>query len=423
LNFLSKCLFAALVILPEISSAQSLYSRRGVLDLRQVNLSESPAALSGEWEFYMSELVPASAFTQSEKPEGDFIEFPSLWNDLNKSLKPEEGYATYRVQVLINSPQSLALELPHFYSAYELFINQQLISSNGIVGTSKKTSKPQWVPKTVAYEATQDTLDIVIHVSNFTHAKGGIREEILLGEKEHLLFKESVATTSNLVMISCLFILALLLVLLFLLSKKEPSILYLSALCLTWSLRSVFSNRYDINSFFPDFPWEVAVKIEYITLYLAMIFTILFLANLFRSDVNSTFKMLFTIFNLIFVLLTLFFNASIYTQFLPVYLSFAAVLLVYTIYVLIRAVVYEHEGVWLLVASVFLGVILFSYDIISYQGFATYDPIIISVGYLIIFLMMAGALLYKFGVLKRSSSQRNVLTYEDLYGPSKEGKR
>jgi hypothetical protein len=153
-----------------------------------------------------------------------------------------------------------------------------------------------------------------------------------------------------------------------------------------------------------------------------MIFAILFLASMFKNEVNSSFKYLFCIFNVIFIALTLFFNASLYTQFLPVYLSFCMVLLIYIIYVLIRALVYEREGVWIMISCLFLGVILFSYDLFSYQVLATFNPIIINVGYLMMFILMSLCLLYQSGLMKKPSNAGSILTYDDLYG-TKETKR
>jgi hypothetical protein len=236
------------------------------------------------------------------------------------------------------------------------------------------------------------------------------------------MFKREVAVISNLVLFACLILIALGLIFTFLFSKKESSILYGAALCLTWGLRSVFSNRYIANSYYPDFPWELCVKIEYITLYLMMIGAILFLSSVFKNEVNVAFKYLFCIFNCIFVGLTLFFSASLYTQFLPVYLSFCAVLLIYIIYILIRALVYEREGVWFIISCLFLGVILFSYDLFSYQVLATFNPIILNLGYLIMFVLMSAGILYQLGFMKKSVHSSNTLTYEDLYG-TKEVKR
>jgi hypothetical protein len=218
-------------------------------------------------------------------------------------------------------------------------------------------------------------------------------------------------------MASSLVMIALVFTFLYFFSKSEASLLYIAAMCVTWALRAVFSNLYVFNSFYPAFPWELCVKIEYITLYLMMIWAILYLASIFRNEVSTPFKYLLCISNAMFILLTLFFDASLYTQFLPVYLSFCAAVLIYSIYVLIRALVYERKGVWLMISCLFLGVTLFSYDLISYEGFAVFNPIVINVGYMTIFVLLSICLLYDLGYLKKSTKQtRNTLTYDELYG-------
>jgi hypothetical protein len=412
-----------LPFLSEVVTAQNVYARKGFLNLRQWDFEQSPIPLNGEWEFYMSELIAPQDFRDHAKSPQDYIDFPATWNKRSKGRNPGDGYATYHLKVVVDPRASLALELPHFYSNYSVWINSMLIASNGTVGSTEKTSKPQWLPQTVSFNAGTDTLDIVIQASNFHHAKGGVREPLLLGDSQKLEFKKQVAVVSNLTEFIGLAITALIFIFLYLFSKPERSLLYFAGLCLTWGLRSLFSNRYVAVSFFPDFPWELCVKIEYITLYLMMILAILFLAHIFRNDVNTASKYIFCLFNGIFIVLTLFFRASLYTQFLPVYLSFAAVLLIYMIYILIRALVYERDGVWLMISCLFLGVIMFSYDIVSYQGFATYNPVIISIGYFVMYMLMGICLLFQLGYLKRPSSHVNVLTYEDLYGDTKKEKR
>jgi hypothetical protein len=398
------------------SFGQSKYAQRGVLDLRSVDFrAQGHASLSGEWELYMSQLISPETFLAKTNEPGDFVSFPSTWNETSRSLKPGKGYATYHLKVLVKK-QQLAIAIPHFYTSFRLWVNAKPVAANGEVGITEKDSKPQWLPQTIPYTANQDTLDIVIHVSNFHHAKGGVREDILLGAPSNLMLKRQIAVGSNLFLFGGLVLVALLFLFIFFLVKHDRSALFFAALCFTWAVRSLFSNLYVGTSFFPLFPWEIAVKIEYITLYLTMIWTVFFLASLFPQDVNNMFKYFFVAFNAIFVLFALFTSASLYTQFLPVYLSFCLILLLYVIYVLIHAVVYERNGVWLIVSCTLLGVIIFSYDLISYEGFASFNPIIINIGYMGMFTLMGLCLMYQLGLLKRSRRNRDMLTYDDLYG-------
>jgi hypothetical protein len=413
---ISVLLFSLLFL---ISHAQTNYARRGLIDLRNFDFAaEGHIALSGEWELYMSNLIAPESFDHAIQEPGDFIPFPSTWDETSKSLRPGKGYATYHLKILVK-PNRYSLELPHFYSGYKLWINHDLIAHNGQVGTSAKISTPQWLPQTVAFTATQDTLDLVIQVSNFHHAKGGVRENILIGTTDNLTFKRQVAVSSNLTLFGGLVLLSLVFVFVYMFVKQDNASIFFAALCVTWALRSVFSNLYVVTAYLPDFPWEICVKIEYVSLYLTMIWAVFFLASLFPADVNNLFKYFFIACNIIFILFTCFTNASLYTQFLPVYLSFCLILLIYIIYVLIHAVVYERHGVWLIVSCIMLGVIIFAYDLSAYQGLASYNPIIINIGYLGMFILMGTCLAFQLGFLKRNLRNRDMLTYDDLYGSSR----
>jgi hypothetical protein len=419
-----RYLFALLIFVPSILIAQQAPARKGVINLSNYDFHENgPASLSGEWEFYMSELVPPSKFNGHPFQGQDFIDFPSTWNDMSKSHEPGNGFATYRVRAVVDKSKTFTFELPHFYSSYRMWINGEVSAQNGLVGMNRESSKPQWLPQTITYKATTDTLDIVIQVSNFFHANGGVRENILIDDSDQLTFKHNLAVNATLTLAITLGVCGVVFLFIYLFIKNEISTLYFAGLSLTWGLRAIFSNLYVLTQYIPDFPWEVSVKIEYITLYLAMVWAILFIAALFKNDVSSVFKYVIVICNLFFTGITLAFDATLYTQFLPVYLSVSAVLILYIIYVLIRAFVYEREGAGLVISCLFLGVIIFSYDIIAYEGFATFNPIIINTGYFLMFVLMALCLVYKLGFLKKSSTQHNILTFEDLYGSNRESKR
>jgi hypothetical protein len=400
------------------SYSKPTYARRGVLDLRQYDFNDGGVKLEGEWEFYMSQLLEPDAIHASAQTT-DYLQFPATWNDLSESRRPGEGYATYHLRVFVTSPESLAIELPHMYSNYKLWINNQLIAYNGTVGNSPESSIPQWLPQTVPYHAESDTLDFVLQISNFHHAKGGIREDITLGKEKSMMSKRAISVTSNLALIISIVILAITFILIYFIVKQDRASLYFAALCLTWAVRAGFSNLYVVTSFFPDFPWELAVKVEYVALYLTMICAVSFISSVFPHDVSQMFKYLFIACNIIFAGITVFLSPSLFTQFLPVYLSFAAILLLYIIYVLVHAIVYERNGVWFIVSCFMVGVIVFAYDIISYQAFAHFNSVLINTGYVAMFILLALGLTFKLELIKAGGGRQNMLTYEDLYGPQK----
>ena len=191
--------------------------------------------------------------------------------------------------------------------------------------------------------------------------------------------------------------------------------MYFALLCATWSVRAAFSNEYIIIQFMPDFNWTAMVRIEYITLYLTMIWAILFLSRLFTSESNHVVKYILVILNIIFVVFTVLNPPVFFTQLLAMYLVTSGILLFYGVIIIIHAYINERTGSTFLTISTFLGVILFSYDIFTYEGIFTFNSIIFSVGYVVMFLMMGVALLLQQNIIKSSAKTSNSLSYKDLY--------
>ena len=100
----------------------------GLLDLRKYDFADyGPIELSGEWEFAWSLLVdPVTISDNGFANETTIIEVPGSWNgyNLHDSPLPGQGYATYRLLVLLPDTQSeLALKILDMATASEIFIN------------------------------------------------------------------------------------------------------------------------------------------------------------------------------------------------------------------------------------------------------------------------------------------------------------
>jgi hypothetical protein len=261
----------------------------------------------------------------------------------------------------------------------------------------------------------EDTLNLVLQIANFHHAKGGIKEPIFMGTASKMQFKRTMAVVSNLTETVALFAVAVLFFFIFFSRTKKSVTLYFALLCLTWSIRSMFSNLYLGISFFPNFDWTTMVRIEYVTLYLTMIWAILFLSQIFQNESNIFFIYALVFCNVIFTIFTLFSSPLSFTEWLNVYLFASAILLMYGGFTVVRAWVNERVGSGLLTISVILGLNIFAYDIFVYEGFSSYDPLIFSLGYISIFLLMGWALTMHLGLTKSKASPTTRLTYDDLY--------
>jgi hypothetical protein len=392
------------------SSAAQPIASNGILDARDFNFSSERLNLTGTWIMYDQQLLGPG---EIENGDGIPSAFPQTWNDIRND---GQGVASYKLTVLVNTTADLAFDLPQIYSSYRLWVNNELVAMNGIPGATAAETKPQWMPQTTTFHVRGDSLVLVLQIANFHHHKGGIKDPIYLGESSNMSAQHSLSTISKFIECGVLFIVAVVFFLLYLQQGFKKVVLYFSLLCLTWSVRSVFSNDYTFISFFPDFSWAAMVRIEYITLYLTMMWAILYLGRVFTKEGSPIIKYLLVTINGAFLAYTVFATTVEFTRLLPVYLVTSAVVLVYGAAVVLMALINERLGAMFLTISVILGLITFSYDIFTYEGLFTYNSLLFSAGYIVIFSLMAVALLIKLEIIKTANKPTTMLTYKDLYG-------
>jgi hypothetical protein len=408
---------AFLILFSLLCSSFTLFSQSSESLISSINArdwsGDSAFPIIGSCHFYDQQLLTPE---ECSKSTGVVANFPELWVP-KRTDESGLGFATYSLLIVLphNHPKDLALSVPQMYSSYKLWINGKATATNGVVGKSIKECIPQWLPQTVSIHMEEDSLNIVLQIANFHHAKGGIKEPIYLGTSAQMQLKRTVAVISNLTESVTLFLLGIFFLFIFISQTKKKVTLYLALLCLTWSLRSIFSNLYISIAYFPDFDWATLLRIEYITLYLTMIWAILFLSQIFLNEANVIIKYALIFCNLLFTAFTLFSSPRIFTQWLTLYLSVAVVLLVYSGFTVIRAWVNERVGSGLLTISIVLGLNIFAYDIFVYEGFSSYDPFIFSLGYITIFSLMSWALAMHLGLIKSKPSPTTSLTYDDLF--------
>jgi hypothetical protein len=385
-------------------------AERGILNAKTWNFNEGSLALNGNWIFYKDQLADASGKLNGS---GTVSMFPEIWPSGRQ-------FATYELKVLLsdNNVIRYALEMPQLYCSYALWVNGKKIATNGKVGDTKESSKPQWRPQAVVLENPGDTLSIVLEISNFHHAKGGVKDPIYLGKVDTVQRHHAMSVNSSVAEAIVLTVLGLsFFVIYYVREEKKKITFYFSLLCINWAIRAMFSNTYPFTSFFPDFSWGIMVRIEYITLFLMMIWAILFLARLFPNESSKTIKYTFVGVNCIFIALAVIASPTFFTQWLNIYLAVAGFLLLFGITIIIRAWINERSGVRPVLLCVLLCIVLFGYDISVYEGFVftTYNPVLFSVSYILIFFLLGVSLLYHLQIFKGDGSS-GTLTFEDLYG-------
>jgi PAS domain S-box-containing protein len=321
--------------------AQKMYPEavQGVLDLADWDFTkDGPADLRGEFEFYWLQLLDPMEFLKAAPPQGkSFIKVPSYWNNFEiEGLKvPGEGYATYRLIILLGAPKEpLALRLSEISTAYTLFLNGKKIASVGSTGKTRDTTIPGFFRHDVDFETTANQLDIIIHVSNFHHRRGGVWEIIQLGSKKDIRKIQDRKISFDFFLVGSFAIVALYYFFLFIVRKKDRSTLYFSIFCFLIAVRLFSTGERFLIHLFPKISWEFMLKLEYLSWFLAVPAFVLLMKLLFPKFSTTALRIL-GVLGVAFSCIVLFTPARFFSYTVNVYEIITILTSIYCIYVVL----------------------------------------------------------------------------------------
>jgi signal transduction histidine kinase len=337
------------------TSVEEPIVERGVMNFQNWSLiNDGRVKLDGEWEFYWHQLfVPDDFKARSDLAQPRYIQAPGYWDNYIIDGNPlgGAGFATFRLVLKNLEPnQLIALDIPLMHTAYILWANGRIISSNGVVGRNSQNSIPQYLPKTPNFLSDDGTVEFVLQLSNFSHNNGGIWQSLTLGTDQAIVSISLFRTAFDLFLLGAIFIMGLYHLGLFALRHKDRSPLFFGVLCLLISFRLSIHGSTILSVAFPNIPWEFLVKLDYFVLYFGMIFFSAFLQSLYSQEFSRKVLNLITLLAIGFVVFTIIVPASIFTAYLVYFQGIMGLSCLYYLYVMIRASLAKREG-----ASVVLG--------------------------------------------------------------------
>lgn len=264
-------IFAIFVILNfQGQERHRIYPVKGVLDLQSWDRIQDRALnLSGQWDFYWGRLLDIKELAEKGQKPDLLADVPNAWNSykLNGKNLPGFGSATYKLKV-VNAEKGLpmSLRIPTFSTAYELYIDDRLISSNGKVGMSKEQFKPEYRPRVATFTPTGTSFEIIIHVANYTYARGGMWYALDMGTPEQIQIIDRNIVNKDLFLFGALSVMAIYYMSIFLLRREDRSSLYFVLMCILFVCRTVVYGDYLIYGLFPNISHHAIVIIEYHTL-------------------------------------------------------------------------------------------------------------------------------------------------------------
>ncbi len=374
IGLLTACIFSFAGCSLTFQNAIPPRASRGVLDLSKWDFAkDGPIELSGEYEFYWQQLLSPEDFARTPPPRNrDFIQVPSCWkgHDWQGAKLPGEGYATYRLTILLKDSLAaqLALKFLDMGTAFTVFANGEKTLSVGIVGPTPETSKPSFLPQVVDFGGDSNRVELIYQVSNFHYLRGGAWEVIRLGTEQQLNRLRERRLTLDLILFGSILTMGLYHLTLFTLRKNDLSSLFFGSYCLLIAVRLLTTVEKFLLQTFPQMNWELFVKVEYLTICIGVPIFALFLYKLFAQDFHKSVVVAIVIAGFLFAGVVCLTPARVFTQLLVPLQGYMLVSVVYGLSMLARfAARKQKAAAIILVGFLFLSATIVN-DILDANG-------------------------------------------------------
>jgi len=375
---------------------------RGILDLRSYDFDRmKPVQLDGEWEFYWERLLEPSALREGpDRPAAEYFDVPGIWNDRQAPGGGRiggDGFATFRLLVLTGGPGGIrTLKIPVMATSYSLYLDGRRIASNGTVTRSERTTRPHYNPTTVSFESSGETIELVLHIANYSSDKGGPWNSILLGSEQQVMKKRDLRLLYEYVLLGGLLVMGLYHLGLFLLRRNERSALYFGAFCFLIALRLTLTGEFILVRYFPAMDWELEMKLEFLTIYVGLPVFALFIHSLFPDEMPKTARTVYFAIGAVFSIPVLVLPLRIYTHFLTPFHVVSVTAFVHLIITVWRAVIRKRNDAVLLLVGLFILMASALNDILD-------TNLVVRTGYLLPTGLFIFVLLQSFILSRRSS--------------------
>ncbi|AOP34924.1 adenylate cyclase [Leptospira tipperaryensis] len=325
-------------------------AEKGILDLREWDFnSDGIVKLDGEWSFVWKQLLLSKPNTILPDAKSYFVPVPDIWNSYKEIEGVDSaaayGYGTFTLKILLNDNQTtLGLRFQDVGTAGAIWVDGKKLIRSGVVGTDENTSRPQYLPRYVDFQTSGNEVLIQVEVSNFHHFKGGIWETVRLGSKKNIQDDRENRSATEMFLFGSISIMALYHFGLFSLRRKDNSSLFFGLFCFVIVVRLLMTGERFILQKFPDIPWELGSKVEYLSFYLAWPIFQKYMDSIFPGDMPTFVLKICSAIVGFFSLIILFFPTKIFALTLIPYQGMLLLYLPFFFFWLGRFIYRKRDG-------------------------------------------------------------------------------
>ena len=342
----------------------------GLMDLSDWDFREDGnVELSGLYEFYWRRFLDRRELL-TEQPT-HYAMVPGPWNNImtDAGPAPGHGYATYRLTVLVGpNLQPMSLKIKDFGTSGKVFINGEEVLRMGYPGNQARNTISDFEPQVIDFIPEGQRIELVFHVANFDHRRGGLWEPILLGTRTNVHRYDARVKAYDLLMSGGLLMIAIFNIALFLVQRSNYASLFLALFSVFGAVRILSVNDRLLLGLFPDIGFTFLSRLEYLSWFLMVAFFSHFLHSLFSRELGRGILWMIDAIVAACALVVMTTQLAVFSWTAPFMQVFHALIITYGFYVMLLARRHRRPGA---------NILLFGY---AFLAICTVNDILVAAG-------------------------------------------
>ncbi len=271
-------------------------------------------------------------------------------------------------------------------TASRYYVNGNLVGEVGHPDTSKSLNRACWKPSIIEFSSPTDTVNILIHVSNYEFRNGGLGRPIKIGSIGTIQSIFDRTTRRDIMFLGIYLALALYHLAISILRRHDRTAMLLTTVYLSWILRTLFSTNFVIFEFIEYIPWSFQIRMEYLSLYLVIYTTSLYFMRQFDAYLFRFAQKILTTITIFFMLVLLIPDTHLISHLTTFYIYWLIPLSIVLFSAVARAALAgEKEGQIIFLGALVLAIAvlndtLFTLGVISSGFIAPYMIVLFLVG-------------------------------------------
>lgn len=348
--------------------------------------------LSGEWIYFPNMLLSPLEITEIQKnrPNSKFY-VPGVWSKsfYDYGFLSGDGYATFQTNInhgLTNQP--LSLLIPEMETAYVLFVDGKKIAQNGVVSFNEQKAVPEYKPQIVDFIPQEKESTIVLQISNYHHRKGGPGQIISLARTSDIHAKYESELMKDMLLVGSILFMGIYHGFLYLNRRKAPQTFWFALTCFLIFIRVFVTGNKYITLIYPNIPWELHLKLSYLSFFLIPPFFGRYIYLLFKPYFSKSIYELIIYASYMFSLIVLVTKTSFYTYLMVPFQVFCVFAAIYVFYTTYRVIIAKVSGSKIFLFSFVLFIFSFVNDILV-NNLIIHGPLMIHFGIFTMFFFQA----------------------------------